>query len=56
MSERRTRIGMVVLGLVIWAGAIAYPGWQIPSMLLGVAMVVFASFGLLSEESHSVGG
>lgn len=34
MSERTTRIGMIVVGLVIWAVAIAWPGWSLPGLLL----------------------
>ena len=46
---RTTRIGMIVLGLVIWLVAIAWPRWPIPGLLLGSAMVAWASFGLLTE-------
>ena len=46
---RTTRIGMVVVGLMIWAIAIAWPGWSMPGLVLGSTMVAFASFGLLTE-------
>lgn len=45
MSERRTRWAMVAVGLAAWLFAIAWPGWQIPIMLLGVAAVVWATPG-----------
>jgi hypothetical protein len=47
---KQTRIGMIVLGLAFWALAIAWPGWQMPIMLLGVALVMWAVYGLLTEE------
>lgn len=40
---------MLGLGLGLWLFAIAWPGWQIPIMLVGVAMVMFAVFGLLTD-------
>lgn len=40
---------MSVVGLCLWLVAIAWPGWQIPIMLVGVAMLMFAVFGLLTE-------
>lgn len=46
---RWPRWGMVVVGLVIWLVAIAYPGWSLPGLLLGAAMVARASFGLMTE-------
>lgn len=49
MTERKTRIGMVLVGLVIWAVAIALPGWSLPGLVLGAAMVAWASYGLLTE-------
>ena len=49
MSERRTRWAMVAIGLVIWAVAIAWPGWSIPGLLLGALTVAWATFGLLTE-------
>ena len=36
MSERRTRIGMIVVGLVIWLVAIAWPRLVAAGLLLGV--------------------
>jgi hypothetical protein len=39
---KHTRIGMIVLGLALWALAIAWPSWQMPIMLVGGAMVMFA--------------
>lgn len=50
MSERRTRIGMIVVGLVIWAVSIALPGWSLPGLVLGSAMVAWASFGLMVDK------
>jgi fatty acid desaturase len=47
---RQTRIGMIAVGLALWLFAIAWPGWQMPIMLLGVAMVVAAVFGLLTAD------
>lgn len=47
---RSTRIGMVVIGLALWLLAIAWPGWQLPIMLLGVALVMAAVFGLLTAD------
>ena len=48
---RTTRIGMIVVGLALWALPIALPGWQMmPIALLGVALVVWAVYGLLTEE------
>jgi thiol:disulfide interchange protein len=47
---RQTRIGMIILGLAIWLVAIAWPGWSMPGLLLGAAMVAFATFGLLTER------
>lgn len=47
---RTTRWVMVVVGLVIWAVSIALPGWSLPGLLLGAAMVAFASFGLMVED------
>ena len=41
---------MIVLGLVIWLVAIAWPGWSLPGLLLGASMVAFASFGLMVEK------
>jgi hypothetical protein len=40
---------MVVLGLVIWAAAIAWPGYQWPIMVFGAVLVSWAVFGLLTE-------
>lgn len=40
---------MVVVGLVIWVVAIAWPGWSLPGLLLASALVGFAVFGLLTE-------
>ena len=40
---------MIVVGLALWLTAIAWPGRQMPIMLAGVAMVVVALFGLLTE-------
>ena len=48
---RTTRIGMIVVGLVIWLAAIALPGSSFPGLLLGTIMVAWATFGLLTEES-----
>lgn len=42
-------VGVVDFGLLIWAVAIAWPGWLLPGLLLGALMVVFASFGLITE-------
>jgi len=39
---RPTRIGMIVVGLLIWLVAIAWPGWSIPALLLGAVMVAEA--------------
>ena len=47
---RTTRIGMIVLGLTIWLVAIAWPGWSLPGLLLGAAMVSWACFGLLTAD------
>lgn len=41
---------MIVVGLGIWLVAIAWPGWSIPGLLLGAAMVAFASFSLMTED------
>jgi len=41
---------MIVVGLSAWAFAIAWPGWQMPIMLLGVALVMWAVYGLLTES------
>lgn len=46
---------MVVLGVVLWALAIAWPGWQWPIMLLGVALVMWAIFGLVADEDEQGG-
>jgi fatty acid desaturase len=50
MTARTTRIGMIILGLALWATAIAWPGFQWPVMLLGVALVMAAVFGLMVDE------
>ena len=41
---------MIVVGLALWLLAIAWPGWQMPIMLLGVALVMAAVFGLLTAD------
>lgn len=41
---------MIVVGLALWLLAIAWPGWHMPIMMAGVAMVVWASYGLLAES------
>ena len=48
---RTTRIGMIVVGLVIWLAAIALPGWALAGLLLEAMMVAWATFGLPTEES-----
>jgi ABC-type sulfate transport system permease component len=53
---RQTRIGMIAVGLALWLIAIASPGWQMPIMLLGVAMVMAAVFGLLVVEQRRKSG
>jgi hypothetical protein len=40
---------MIVVGFVIWLVAIAWPGWSLPGLVLGAAMVAWASFGLMTE-------
>ena len=40
---------MVGTGLAFWLFAIAWPGYQIPIMLLGVALVMWAVFGLIVD-------
>ena len=46
---RTTRRAMIATGLVIWLVAIAWPGWSLPGLLLGAAMVAWATFELLTE-------
>ena len=48
---RTTRIAMIGVGLAAWLFAIAWPGWQLPIMLLGVALVVSAVYGLVTEPT-----
>ena len=43
---------MVGVGLAFWLFAIAWPGWQMPIMLLGVALVVWAVYGRIADEEH----
>ena len=40
---------------MIWLAAIAYPGWSFPGLLLGAAMVAFASFGLMVHKPDQDG-
>jgi hypothetical protein len=49
MTERRVRIGMIVVGLAIWVIALPLPGYNIELLLLSGALVAFASYGLLAE-------
>ena len=49
---RTTRWAMIAVGLATWLFAIVWPGWQIPIMTLGVALVMFAVFGLLSDQQR----
>ena len=48
-GERRTRRGMVAIGLCFWVFAIAWPGMQVSILVLASALVAFAVYGLLSE-------
>ena len=47
-GERRTRWGMVVVGLAFWVFAVAWPGMQVSILVLASALVAFAVYGLLS--------
>ncbi len=47
---RTTSIRMLVVGLVIWAGAIAWPAGRSPGLLLVALMVGHASFGSMTDE------
>ena len=50
---RQTRIGMIVVGLVIWLVGIAMTPvarkWTMPGILLGSLMVAWDTFGLLTD-------
>jgi hypothetical protein len=50
MTERRVRIGMILVGLVIWVVALPLPGYNIELLLLSGAFVAWATFGLLTES------
>lgn len=40
---------MIVVGLAAWLFAIAWPGYQWGFMLLGIAAVMWAVYGLLTD-------
>jgi hypothetical protein len=48
-GERKTRIGMIAVGLAVWIAAIVLPGVQVPMIVLASTMVAYAFYGLLTK-------
>lgn len=46
---RRTRWGMIGVGLVVWLVALVLPGYDLGLLVFSGALVVWATFGLLTE-------